>query len=470
MTKQLDTTVFRATRPFGWRDKVGYLFGDLANDFIFLIASGYLMVFYTNVLGIEAAVVGLIFLLSRLVDAFADVAWGRFLDRHTPAASGRFRTWLGRGALPLIVLSALMYVPFISHWDSTAKLMYAAVTYFAWGLMYTVVNISYGSMASVMSPDPSDRASLSVFRGAGANIAGLFVAFVPPLFLYATVDGVSQVLPPAFFWVGLVFSLVAGIFYVICYTQVRERVHAAKPAQTRSFGSLLGSLARNRALLALLVGNLILMLAGLLVGSMAPYLWLNYFNDGALSGAAQLMSYLPGLLVAPLVTRLASRFGKRELIIVAMFVSAAVFLVMYMLHLTSPFAFIALSFIAGLGLGVFNLLVWAIIGDVIDHEEVRSGERDDATVYSVNTWARKVGLALAGGLGGIALGIVGFQAGQPVQSADTVSGIYAISTLLPGIMYALVGLIMLFWYPLTRVRVQANVNELAARRASEVAA
>jgi GPH family glycoside/pentoside/hexuronide:cation symporter len=460
-----DTT----TRPFGWRDKLGYLFGDLGNDFTFLLASAYLLVFYTNVAGLEAAHVGLLFLGARLLDAFTDVGWGRFLDRHTPSSAGRFRVWIARGALPLVVMSALLYAPFTTDWEYGLKLAYAVVTYLLWGsVFYTMVNIAYGSLASVMSPNPGERASLSVFRAFGANIAGLFVALVPPLVIYANVDGVSQVVPRMFFLTAIAFSVIALVFYAICYTQVRERVQAVPVEDKRSFGALLRSLAGNRALLGLMGGNVILMLASLLTLSMAAYLWLNYFNNGALSGPAQLANYLPALLLAPIAAWLARRFGKKEVIVTGMFFSSAVYLVLAFTQVTSPWAFILITMLAGLGMGTYTLLVWALIGDVIDHEEVRSGERDDGTVYAVNTWARKVGLALAGGVAGFALTAVGFESGSVTQTQDTIEGIYLVSTLVPGVLYALAALLLLLVYPLNQSRVAANVAELKARRDSMV--
>lgn len=452
-------------RPFGWRDKLGYLAGDLGNDFTFLLASSYLLVYYTNVAGLEAAHVGVLFLLARLLDAFTDVGWGRFLDRHNPSPAGRFRVWIGRAALPLVVVSALLYAPFISDWAYGLKLTYAAVTYLLWGsVFYTMVNIAYGSLASVMSPNPGERASLSVFRAFGANIAGLFVALVPPLFIYANVNGVSQAVPSSFFITGIAFSLAALVFYSVCYSQVRERVQAAPNQDKRSFLTLLRSLVTNRALLGLMAANLVLMLASLLTVSMAAYLWLNYFNNGALSGPAQLANYLPALLLAPVATWLAQRYGKKEVIVTGMLFSSAVYLVLAVTQVTSPWVFILITILAGFGMGTYTLLIWALIGDVIDHEEVRSGERDDGTVYAVNTWARKVGLALAGGLAGFALSAVGFQSGSPMQTSDTVQGIYLISTLVPGVLYAVSALLLLFMYPLNRKRVAANVAELKERR------
>lgn len=467
-TAAAPTTHVRPSRPFGWRDRIGYLFGDLGNDFTFLFASAYLMVFYTNVAGLEAAHVGVLFLVARVIDAFTDVGWGRFLDRHTPARAGRFRTWIGRAAVPLVVVSALLYAPFIGEWDYGVKLAYAAVSYLLWGsVFYTMVNISYGSLASVMTPNPGERASLSVFRAFGANVAGLFVALVPPLVIYATVDGVAQVVPSAFFITGIVFSVAALAFYAVCYSLVRERVQVPPQADKRGFGTLLRSLVRNRALLGLMGGNILLMLASLFSTSMAAYLWLNYFNNGALSGPAQLANYLPALLLAPLAAWLARRFGKKEVIVAGMLFTSVVYLILAVVQVSSPWVFILVTVLAGFGMGMYTLLVWAVIGDVIDHEEVRSGERDDGTVYAINTWGRKLGLALAGGIAGVALSAIGFQSGSATQSPETIDGIYLASTLVPGVLFGVAALVLLFVYPLNRSRVAANVAELKARRGEE---
>lgn len=458
-------------RAFGWRDRVGYLSGDLGNDLMFLFASSYLMVFYTNVAGLSAVHVGTLFLLTRVLDGFTDVLWGRFLDRHTPSRAGRFRPWIARAALPLVVSSALLYMPFVADWSYGGRLAWAAVTYLLWGsVFYTMVNISYGSLASVMTPDTTQRASLSVFRGVGANIAGLLTALVPPLVLYATVDGVSQVVPGAFVAVGAAVSVLSLAFYTACYRMTHERVVAPPRAQSRSFGRLIRSLARNRALLALMGTNLVLMLSSLMVNTVAAYLWLVYFNDGRLSAFALLAGTVPGLLISPALPALVRRFGKKEVIVTALAGLAAVYLLLYALGTGSPAVFIALSMLGGFGLGTYNLLVWAVVGDVVDDEEVRSGERDDGTVYAVNTWARKLGLAAAGGLGGYALALIGYDSGATTQSADTVQGIYTVATLVPGVLYTGAALLLLLAYPLSRRRVLQNTATLLARRGTPTGA
>lgn len=467
MTNVRSAQVRVPVRAFGWRDRVGYMFGDLGNDFTFIFASAYLTVYYTNVAGLNAAHVGTIFLIARLIDAFTDVGWGRFLDVHTPGRGGRFRPWIARMAVPVAVTSALLYAPFIADWAYPAKIGYAAATYLLWGsICYTTTNISYGSMVSVISDVPDQRSSLSAFRGIGANSAGLIVSLVPPLFIYATIDGRSQVVPSHFFATAVAFSALAAAFYWLCFAGVRERVEAPRLTERRSFARLLRVLAGSRPLLVVIASNIIIMLASLFVSTMAAYLWLYHFNSGGMSGPAQLATYVPGLLLAPIAARIASRFGKKEVLVGALFGASVVYLALYVLQISDPRVFIALNLLAGFGIGFYNLLVWAVIADVIDAEEVRGGERDDGSVYAINTWARKVGQAVSGGIGGYALAFVGFQSGQNAQAEGTVEGIYALSTLVPGVLFALAAAVLVF-FPLNRARVTANAAELDARRARE---
>ena len=142
----------RSVRPFGIRDKIGYMFGDFGNDFSFIFASNYLMVFYTKVLGLSGFVVGLLFLGARFVDAFTDVTMGRIVDSVKPARDGRFRAWIRRMCIPVAVASSIMYLYFVRDWAYWAKLAYVIFTYLLWSsFCYTAINIPYGSMASVIS-------------------------------------------------------------------------------------------------------------------------------------------------------------------------------------------------------------------------------------------------------------------------------------------------------------------------------
>ena len=180
-------------RPFGLRDKLGYLFGDFGNDFSFIFASSYLMVFYTKVLGLSGFAVGLLFLAARVVDAFTDVTMGRIVDTMEPAKDGRFRPWIRRMCVPVAVASTIMYVYVVRDWPYGAKMTYVVITYLLWSsFCYTAINIPYGSMASVISADAGERASLSTYRSLGASLASLVIGVLVPLFIYETDDAGNQ--------------------------------------------------------------------------------------------------------------------------------------------------------------------------------------------------------------------------------------------------------------------------------------
>ena len=129
-------------RPFGTRDKVGYLFGDLGNDFFFMLASSFLTVFYTKVLGVEGAVVGTLFLVARCVDAVTDLTMGRIVDRARPGKDGRFRPWIRRMCIPVVLSGVLMFIPAAASLPMGWKLVYIYATYLLWGsFCYTGINI-----------------------------------------------------------------------------------------------------------------------------------------------------------------------------------------------------------------------------------------------------------------------------------------------------------------------------------------
>ena len=143
---------FKTIRPFGWKDKVGYMVGNVANDLMFIFASLYLQVFYTDVLGINAALVGTMFLISRVVDAFTDTAMGRIADKAKATKNGKFRPWLLRACGPVALASFLMYQTSIANAAMSTRVIYMFITYLFWGsICYTAINIPYGSMASAIS-------------------------------------------------------------------------------------------------------------------------------------------------------------------------------------------------------------------------------------------------------------------------------------------------------------------------------
>ena len=466
-----------AKRPFGMRDKVGYMFGDFGNDFTFILQMMFFMLFYTNVVGIQPGHVGLLFLVARIIDGFTDVGMGILVDRLPVKAGGdKFKRWIKFMAIPVAVASALMYMSFVADWDSyTMKVVYMAATYFLWGsVTYTAINIPYGSMASVISADPDHRAQLSVFRSTGANLAMLIISSVLPLFVYTTnAEGVAVLDGPRMTIAAVVCAVLAVVCYGLCFFNVEERIQTKPQPKGESAGiaKMLGSITTNKALLTLILAALLLLLGNLFLSGMIGYTFLTYFGNGKLQSLASLASLLPTFTLIVIAPWLGKRFGKAEAGGASMILGGAVLLLAYFLHLQQhqAIAWIVLYSVAQFTVAIFNFLVWAFITDVIDYQDVRTDQRDDATVYALYSWARKVGQALAGGLTGAALGWIGFsveaaKAGQQ-QSEEVVNGIYLLVNVVPGVCFVLVGLVLFFLYPLKKAVIAKNVEILAARRA-----
>lgn len=179
-------------RPFGIRDKVGYLFGDFGNDFTFIFSTMMLMKFYTDVMGVSAGIVGLVMTIARIVDAFTDVTMGRICDRSKTTENGKFKPWLRRMCIPVAFASFLIYQSALANAPMTLKIVYLFVTYILWGsIFYTSINIPYGSMASAISEEPDDRQSLSTFRTMGASLASTAIGVILPLVAYKKIDGIT---------------------------------------------------------------------------------------------------------------------------------------------------------------------------------------------------------------------------------------------------------------------------------------
>ncbi|WP_257181396.1 MFS transporter [Corynebacterium cystitidis] len=461
-------------RPFGLRDKVGYMFGDFGNDFTFILQSTFFMIFYTNVVGINPAHVGTLLLVARIVDGFTDIGVGVIVDRLPNKKVGfKFKRWIKWIAIPVAVASALMYMSFVADFDSYgAKLTWMVATYFLWGsITYTMINIPYGSMASVISSDPDDRAHLSVWRSTGATLANLAITTTLPLIVYVTNEaGVSILSGQRMMWSAIVCSILAVLCYMILYSLVTERVVQSEEtaSQQVGIGKMLGSVVSNRALLGLIVAALVLLLSMMFLMGMLGYLFTSYFGDGRLQSPASFAGLFPALILIVVAPWLAKKFGKAEVGIVSMLLMGVVMLVAYFLKIENAWVWIAFYAVGMFCINVFNFLIWAFITDVIDYQEVRTGHRDDATVYAVYSWARKLGQAFAGFLVGATLGWVGFDADAATegvqQSQEAIDGIYMLANVLPGVGGILVALALIFLYPLKKKKVAENVAILDARR------
>lgn len=450
---------------FGLRDKVGYMFGDFGNDFTFILSSMMLMKFYSDVMGVSVGLVGVMMMVARFVDAFTDVAMGQIVDRCRPGKKGKFIQWIRLMCGPVAVSSFLMYASWFQDMPMGFKIFWMFFTYLLWGsVFYTSINIPYGSMASAISPQPKDRASLSNWRTIGASLAGTVIGVVLPLVVYYEDANGNQILSGDKMAIAaFICSIGAIICYMLCYHMVTERVNTPQKTEKFDLKVLLKGLVSNKALIGIVVASVCMLLVQLTSSSMTTYIYPNYFGNTKAQAAAGVVGVLITLLCAAFTVKLSQKFGRKELAIVGSLIGAVVFFVAYFLQTKSAWLFVGIYAVSYIGLAIFSLICWAMITDVIDDTEVRTGERSDGTIYAVYSFARKLGQAAASGVTGGLLTLIGYSQ-ETAYDPKVVEGIYDVTCLVPAIGYILLALVLIFLYPLNKNRVEKNAKVLEERR------
>ncbi len=334
-------------------------------------------------------------------------------------------------------------------------------------------------MASAVSAEPGDRQSLSTFRTMGGMLAGMVIGVLLPLIAYEKItlaDGtVKETLIGSRVTLAAgIFSILAIICYILCYKLITERIIVEPTGEKGpSVGQMLKSAFTNRALISIIAASIVMLLAQLTMQNMAAYVYPDYYNSAAAQSASTLLMMV-GMIVAAIFAKpLAAKFGKAEVSVVSNIFAAAVMIIIWIIRPENVWVYCGLQMLCWLGLGVFSMVSWALITDVIDYSELKNGIREDGSVYAMYSFARKLGQALAAGLSGWLLTAIGYNseaaaAGQ-AQTQGVLNGIFNISTLVPALGFALLALVLWFWYPLHKKQVDANVQTLKEKHANDEA-
>ena len=452
------------TKKFGMVDKLGYMFGDFGNDLTFILSSMMLMKFYSDVMGVSVALVGTMMMVARFVDAFTDVAMGQIVDRSRPGKKGKFLPWIRRMCGPVAVASFLMYASWFQDMSMGFKIGWMFVTYLLWGsVFYTSINIPYGSMASALSADPKERAQLSSFRTIGATIAGSVIGIVLPLIVYYQDEAGNQILSgPKTTLAAGIFSVGAVICYLLCYFMSTERVKVEQKTEKFNFKELVKGLVTNKALVGIVICSILMLLVQLTMQSMSTYVYPNYFGNVQAQSVAGMVGLVMTLLLSTVVVKLQVKMGRKELAIAGSLFGAVFFFITWLTHTKNAWLYVGLYALAYLGLAAFSLICWAMITDVIDDTEVRTGERSDGTIYAVYSFARKLGQAASAGVTGALLGLIGYSAETAFEPAVT-EGIFNLACLIPTGGFILLAAALWFFYPLNKKRVEDNAKFLAEK-------
>lgn len=450
----------QSTHGIKFKDKIGYAMGDMGGLMTFGLVSAFLNMFYTDVLGISAAKITVLMLVARIWDAVNDPLWGSFVDSRKPTKFGRFRPYILWASLPMAIAAFLMFTK-IPGLSDNQYLIYAYITYIIYGMMYTGVNIPYGSLASVITDDEIERSSLSMWRSIGAGIGGLPAQILLPLVVYSTVmgaDGTSaKVLDSTKLSVSVgILCLISVAVFAVHFKLTKERVQLppAQKQENYNMFKTMGVLAKNKPFLVLCVVSMLLICFQMYTQTVYNYLFKNYFEKPGLYSIVTICTYLPMAMFLPFMGKLIRKFGKKEICSAGLAFAAVINIIMYLMRFTpfvsNPYVFLALVFLSGAGQTFLVLEVWALVMDVIDYQEFLSGRREEGTSYSFYSFARKLGQTIAGAGASAILGIIGYDGKLASQSAEVLSKLYDAATLLPAIVLAVMFALLAFCYKLSK--------------------
>lgn len=456
----------------GLKDKFGYMMGDVGCNMVLTLCNSYLLIFYTKAMGVSAAVVGTVMMLAKFVDAVTDMAMGRINDTWCDKRGDRFRPWIAYGSIPLVFFSCSMYAFFLAEAAYAVKVIWLVVTYIIFGsICYTMVNIPYGAMSNVITPDANERTSLSTWRMVGSTLGGLILGITIPLVIYIKdANGNTVVDGARFFAVAVGLGVLALIALYLCYFLSKERVKGVLVKKEEGTGmadtlKVMKGMLSDRAMVLVFLSGIMLTAAINIFNLYNQYMFLDYFGDTSLSGIAALCLALGMFLAAPFVGPVSKKVGKKETSIVGMGIAVAAYAVIFVIRPTEPGLYLVCGLIAFFGLGLFSMVQFSLINDCVDGHFVKTGEQIAGTAYGMNTFVQKLSGALCTGIGGWGLTLIGYDELAVVQTDAVRESIFTLNT---GVMTTCLtlALICLILLPMGKKKAAEIAEQMAKYRSA----
>ena len=431
-------------RPFGVKDEIGYVFGDMAGSFVNLFVDAYFLIFCTSVLGISAGWMGTLFLVARLWDAINDPIMGSVPDRWMIGKSGdKFKPWIKIFMIPLALSGVLCFlnVPL----EGIALHAYVAFAYVLYGMSYTGTSMPFGAMASVVSDDPIQRSKLSRARSIGGTIVGIVGLSIVPVVCF---DKQSNILPERFTLIAVIFGVLSIISYFVLLNFTQERIRQnSEKAEKFNYGKVLKATVHNRPLIGVMVATLGSMLFITGSNQVRSYIFKEYYARTDVMSIISLAT-IPILVICfPLVPKLVAKFGKKATLMAAIVSSTIFSVIPVVMEIKNVYVYSALVVLGTIGQTVFTMLIWALVTDCLDYSEWKFNERSDGSMYSLYTFSRKIGSTIASTGVSFGLAAIGFVSGSNVvQTAEAVNGIYFLVNIIPVVtcILELVGVGLIF--------------------------
>lgn len=451
------------------KEKIGYSVGDTASNLFFQTFMLFLLYFYTDVVGLEAAAVGTLFLVTRIWDAVNDPIMGTVADR-TDTRWGKFRPYLLWVAIPFGLIGVLLFTA--PDFDPAGKLVYAYITYNLMMMVYTAINVPYSALMAVITPNSLERTELSTFRFVAAFVGGLIVQG-STLTLVRYFGGDNEA--AGWQWAMTCISGLAVFLFLFTFLTTKERVSPPKDQKT-DFRRDLKDLFTNKPWLMIGIATVFQLIFIVMRNSSVLYYFKYYVKDQHLnllgmsfdltfesfSSSFLLTGTIITILGAILSKWFSKRLDKRNTYAGFIIVAAIANSLLYVIGPQDVLWIYILNAVFSFAVGPVSVLQWAMYTDTADYAEWKQGRRATGLLMAASLFALKLGLTLGGAIVGWLLSYYGFAANQE-QSAEVLDGIVLLMTLYPSVFGLLGGIIMAV-YPLTNKMMAKIEEDLSARR------
>ena len=459
-------------RLFGMRDKLAYAAGDLGCNMSFALKSSIMAIFWTQFMALGEELYATLLIVVQVWDAINDPLLGSLFDADKRKyKQGKFKTYIFIGALGLLFSGLFFFLP-LPNAPLAMRCIMFVLGYVLWDAFYTVANVPYGSMMSVITTDGSERAQLSTWRSIGSMVGNIVPMVLLPIICYDASNNLKGE-------VVFIAATIMGVIGLVCFifmlkkTTIRveeNSVTISEKKQKFNVFKAMGNFMRNRAAVGATLAAMAMFIGMQGSQTATTVLFQAYFGNAQISGIIMLISYLPMFLFMPFIKKIVDKYGKKEACAVGSAVSVFGALLLF-LPLGNGGAglvgYIVAQVFFGLGLGFYTCVSWALMADAIDYNEWKNNTKEEGTVYSLHSFFRKLAQGAGPSLVIVIMGLLGYDgklgANQPFEVAENMKGLVAaLYTFSAVVMFISIA----FIYNLNKKKVAEMTAELEARRNS----
>ena len=471
MSKKPAALDAKGYRKYGMMDKIAYAAGDLGCSMSFAL-KGYLMVYWTQYMGMTESVYALLLLLCQVWDAINDPLIGAMIDSdRRKYKRGKFKAYIFVGSIGLVVAGALCFIPLPNASAMAKNILYVA-GYVFWDAFYTVANVPYGSMLPLISEDAGERAQLSSWRMVGSLVGSIACSIAIPMMIY---DSESRLQGDNIWLIALIMGIAGFVFFQVLIrgSVLRVDVDARCNNEVKfNIFTAIKNFCKNRPAIGATMGACAMFISMYGAQAAVSVMFQAYFKNAQISGIMSMVSMLPMFLFMPFIAKIVRKFGKKESASAGCLFSVFACALMIVLPITPDgkglLMYVVCQLLNGLGMGIYSCVGNSLMADAIDYNEWKFGVRDEGTIYAIHSFFRKLAQGVFPSIGLMAAAALGYVAVLgPDQSIEVATNMrYLVAFMyLAGAIVQYVGI--KFVFNLDKKTLGTMYKELGERKVAE---